>query len=85
MAKRPSLKVKSFESYIDKILKSNVAELKIIENHLSVDTEEFDVSLENEDTLSLLQRFVDESEIELNKDMIKNILKDVHREACELV
>lgn len=82
---RKKTKVKPFESYIDKILRSNVAELKIIENHLSVDTEEFDVSLENEDTLSLLQRFVDESEIELNKDMIKNILKDVHREACELV
>ncbi len=78
-------KVKQFEKYIDKILDANVAELKIIENHFTLDVEEFDVSLETEDTLSLLQRFVDESEINLNKDTIKNILVSIHKEACEQI
>lgn len=82
---RKKSKVKQFENYIEKIYNSNVAELKIIENYIHSDVEDFDICLENEDTFSLLQRFIDESECKLNKNKIKNILKETYMEACELV
>ena len=82
---RKKSKVKQFENYIEKIYNANVAELKIVENYIHSDAEDFDVSLENEDTFSLLQRFIDESDCNLNRNMIKNILKQTYMEACELV
>ena len=82
---RKKSNVKDFENFVDKLQRANLAELKIIENYSLIDEIEFDTSLENEDTFSLLQRFIDESESALNKDQLKNILKETYMEACELV
>jgi DNA repair exonuclease SbcCD nuclease subunit len=82
---RKKSRVKLFENYIEKIYNANVAELKIVENYVHSDVENFDICLENEDTFSLLQRFIDESECKLNKNKIKNILKETYMEACESV
>jgi hypothetical protein len=61
-----------------------LAELKIVENFTTQENE-IDILLENEDTFSLLQKFVDDSEIDLNKTIIKKILTEIHTEACELL
>lgn len=82
---RKKTKVKQYEKYIEKIHSSNVAELKIIENHSIMNVEDFDLFLENEDTFTLLQRFVDESECSLNKNLIKDILRKTYMEASELI
>jgi hypothetical protein len=81
---RKKSNVKQFEKYVEKLYRANVSDLKIIEN-FELEETEFDVSLESEDTFSLLQRFIDESESNLNKDRIKTILKEIHQEAYELV
>ena len=42
-------------------------------------------SLEGEDTLTTLNRYIDETEnINLNKNSIKNIIKSIYVEACEV-
>ena len=82
---RKKSNVKEFEHFVDKLHKANLSELKIIENYSLVDEIEFDTSIENEDTFSLLQRFIDESDLSLNKNQLKNILKETYMEACELV
>ena len=38
----------------------------------------------NEDTISLLNRYIQESEVDLDKSVITEILQDVYREACEV-
>jgi len=64
----------------------DVSDLKIIENYsVSEDSEEFDADLESEDTFSLIQRFVEESDVNLNKDKLKLVLSELHKEACELI
>ena len=73
-----------FEKFIDKLYSANVAELKIVENFGLHDAKEFE-AFESEDTLSILQRYVDESEIDLDKSRIQKVLNDTYREACELV
>ena len=82
---RKKTKVKQFEDFIEKLYRANIAELKIIENHSFFEDQDLDISLENEDTFSLLQKFVDESDSALNKNMLKTILKETYSEACELV
>jgi hypothetical protein len=74
---------KQFEKYIDKLYSSNLAELKIVENFDFTEGEEFETD-ESEDTISLLNRYIQESEVDLDKSVITEILQDVYREACEV-
>ncbi len=74
---------KKFEKYIDKLYSSNCFELKIVENFAIVEDEEFDVE-ESEDTISILNRYIQESEVDLDKSIVTNILQEVYKEACEV-
>ena len=73
-----------FDKFIDKIYSANVAELKIVENYQIQQLEEFE-DLESEDTLSILNRYIQESEIDMNKSIIQNLIKEIYQEACEIV
>ena len=73
-----------FEKFIDKLYNANVAELKIVENFADTDVAEFE-AFESEDTLSILNRYVEESEIDLDKSRIQELLNRIYEEACELV
>ena len=78
---------KKFEKFIDKLFASNINELKIVENfefggyYQSDDFEPF----ESEDTMSILNRYIDEAEVSLDKSVVQKIMQDVYQEACELV
>ncbi len=77
---------KAFEKFLDKFYRANVHELKIVENFIFngyYDYEESE-SVENEDTISILNRYIDESEVSLDKSIIKNLIKDIYVEACEV-
>jgi predicted phosphodiesterase len=76
--------IKKFEKFVDKLYTSNVSELKIIENFEFQESEEFE-ALESEDTLSILNRYVEESEVNLDKSVVQKMLKEIYQEACELV
>jgi DNA repair exonuclease SbcCD nuclease subunit len=75
---------KKFEKFVDKLYKSNVAELKIVENFQLESNEDFEV-LESEDTLSILDRYIKEAEIGLDKQLIQSMIKEIYQEACEMV
>ena len=75
---------KKFEKFIDKLYNSNVHELKVVENFQLQESEDFE-AFESEDTLSILNRYVDESEIDLEKSRIQEVIQNVYQEACELV
>ena len=75
---------KQYEKFIDKLYKVNVAELKIVENFEIVESDMFE-AFESENTLSILNRYVEESEVNLDKTLIQEILQEVYQEACEIV
>jgi hypothetical protein len=75
---------KKFEKFIDKLYSANVAELKVIENFGLQEAEEFE-AFESEDTLSILNRYVQESEVNLDKSRIQKMIQETYQEACELV
>ena len=66
---------------------SNISELKIVENfefggyYKPDDFEAF----ESEDTLSILNRYVQEAEIDLDKSRIQKHIQNTYQKACEMV
>ena len=62
---------------------AGVEDLKIIENFDIQVGSEFYID-EDENTLSILNRYIDESDFEYDKNIIKNIFKDLYRQACEV-
>ena len=75
---------KKFEKFIDKLYASNIAELKIIENFDIQEPVEFE-AFESEDTISILNRYIQEAEISLDKSVIQKMMQEIYQEACELV
>ena len=81
---RKKTDLKKFEKFVDKLYGANVAELKIVENFAIQESEEFE-AFESEDTISILNRYVEEAEISLDKSMVQKLLQEIYQEACELV
>ena len=75
---------KKFEKFVDKMYNSNVHELKIIENFVIQESEDFE-AFESEDTLSILNRYIEEAEINLDKSRVQKMIQEIYQEACELV
>ena len=73
------------KEYIDKAINfyNNPHELKIIENFEIQESEDFEVD-EDENTLSILNRYIDDSEFDFDKSIIKNILQDLYQQASQV-
>ena len=80
---RKKSKPKDFEKFIDKLYSIGVQELKIIENFEIQESEDFKVD-EDENTLSILNRYIDDSEFNFDKSVIKNILQDLYQQASQV-
>jgi hypothetical protein len=80
---RKKSKPKDFEKFIDKLYTVGIQELKIIENFDIQENEEFEIS-EDENTLTILNRYIEESEFEFDKTIIKGIFQDLYQQACEV-
>ena len=75
---------KQFEKFIDKLYSINVSELKIVENFQIQESEDFE-AFDSEDTMSILNRYIEEAEVNLDKTIVQKLLQEVYQEACELV
>ena len=80
---RKKSKPKDFEKFIDKLYMVGIQELKIIENFEIQENEEFEI-IEDENTLTILNRYIEESEFEFDKTIIKGIFQDLYQQACEV-
>ena len=73
-----------FEKFLDKIIKIGSIDVKIVEN-FALNDEEVDFSKdEGEDTLTILNKYIEDSDFDLNKEIVKNLMKEVYQQACEL-
>ena len=80
---RKKTEQKRFEKFLDKLYSVGVHELKIVENFVIQDNEEFEVE-ETENTISILNRYIDESDMDCDKSIVKGILQKIYSEACEV-
>ena len=80
---RKKSKPKDFEKFIDKLYTVGIQDLKIVENFDIQENEDFEID-EEENTMSILNRYIDEAEFEFDKNIIKGIFQDLYRQACEV-
>jgi hypothetical protein len=72
-----------FDRLVKMLYDTGVADLKIIED-LSIEFEGTSDDVETEDTLTLLEKYIDEVECSISRDSIKNVVKTLYLEACEV-
>ena len=72
-----------FDYAVKQLQDQDLADLKIIEN-LSVELENGDAVLETEDTLTLLDNYIDEIDLKVNKNNVKGVMRSLYIEASEL-
>ena len=71
-----------FDYYVRQLQDMGLADLKIIED-LSVEIEGGDSVVETEDTITLLDNYIDEIDLKVSKSNIKNIMRSLYMEASE--
>jgi len=76
--------IKQFDRFIDKLYNANIAELKVVENFAIEVSEDFE-AFESEDTISVLNRYIEEAEVNLDKSILQKMLGEIYQEACEIV
>jgi hypothetical protein len=74
---------KDFEKFLDKLYSIGVQDLKIVENFEIGESEEFQVD-DDENTITILNRYIDEAEIEFDKNRVKTIFQDLYKQSCEV-
>ena len=75
---------KEYDMFMDSLMKANPSDVKIVER---TDDLVFggDIVEQTEDTITLLDKYVDDLETNLNKSRIKGIIKEIYQEACEVI
>ena len=74
-----------FDSYLESLYKTNPVDLAIIEENIDVLSEEMEEIDETEDTLTILNKFIDNiKQKDLDTNKIKNILSDLYTEAMSI-
>ena len=75
-----------FDQFVDKLLKADAFEVKIIEDFSELDASNVsdDIVENTEDTMTLLERYVDELDVNLDKNRLKHTMKSLYNEAQDL-
>jgi hypothetical protein len=72
-----------FDYAVQQLQNMSLGDLKIIED-LSVELDANNSVLETEDTMTLLDNYIDEIDLKVNKSNIKNVMRSLYMEASEL-
>jgi DNA repair exonuclease SbcCD nuclease subunit len=72
-----------FDYVVRQLQDIGLADLKIVED-LSVDLENGDSVVETEDTMTLLDNYIDEIDLKVDRNNVKSIMRSLYLEASEL-
>ena len=75
-----------FDKFVDRLLVADAYDVKIIEDFSEWDASNVsdDIVKNTEDTMTLLERYVDELDVTLDKNRLKNTMKSLYNEAQDL-
>ena len=75
-----------FDKFVDRLLVADAYDVKIIEDFSEWDASNVsdDIVENTEDTITLLDRYVDELDVTLDKNRLKNTMKSLYNEAQDL-
>ena len=73
-----------FETLVDRLYNVGAHDVKIVETLVDTDNVE-DVDLETKDTMTLLNEYIDEVEIAVDKTELKSLMRTLYIESCNVV
>ena len=75
-----------FDVFVDKLLKADAYEVKVIEDFSELDAENVsdDIVENTQDTMTLLEMYFDVLDIDLSKSRLKNKVRELYTEAQDL-
>ena len=75
-----------FDQFLDKLYAADAFDIKIVEDFSDLDASSVsdDIVENTEDTVTLLNRYIDDLPIDLSKDRLKNQMKSLYTEAQDL-
>jgi DNA repair exonuclease SbcCD nuclease subunit len=74
----------NYEKFINELLKQDVVELKVVENFQQPEIDNFDIE-DTEDTLTILNKYIENIDVNLDKSKILNIMNDIYNKSYEMV
>jgi len=72
-----------FETLVDRLYNVGVHDVKIVENLVGTDDQE-DIDVSTKDTLTLLNEYIDEVEMSVNKSDLKGLMRSLYIESCNV-
>ena len=76
-------KYSQFDSFIDRLYKTGVHDVKIIETLVDADIND-DADIDVKDTLTLLNEYIDEVDVSVDKSDLKKLMQTLYIESCEV-
>ena len=73
-----------FETLVDRLYNVGVHDVKIIENLLDTESQD-DIEVSTKDTLTLLNDYIDEVEMSVDKSDLKGLMRTLYIESCNVV
>lgn len=74
-----------FDLYMDKLYKSNPANIQVVEDHQNLNTlNEDDLIAQTEDTLTIMRKYVTNLDLATGKEQVETLLIDLYNEAINL-
>ena len=72
--------------FVDRLLSEQTHEVKIVEDFSELDASNVsdDIAENTQDTTTLLEKYIDELDVDLNKERLKNTMKGLYLEACDM-
>jgi hypothetical protein len=72
-----------FETLVDRLYNVGVHDVKIVENLVGTDDQE-DIDVSTKDTLTLLNEYIDEVEMSVDKSSLKSLMRNLYIESCNV-
>ena len=72
-----------FETLVDRLYNVGVHDVKVVENLVDEDCKT-DINISSKDTLTLLNEYIDEVEMSVEKSDLKNLMRSLYIESCNV-
>lgn len=74
-----------FDLFIEKLEKAGVIDMQVVEDHFHLDLEsDNDIINEAEDTLTILNKYVDQLDVQVDRHRLDNLIRTLYHEALEM-
>ena len=74
-----------FDMYIDKLEKAGVLDMQVVEDHFHMDLEaDDDIINEAEDTLTILNKYIDQMQVQGDRQRLDNLIRNLYQEALSV-